>query len=165
MDAWEAPRTMLVGLNVQVRPVAGDIAEVRVTVPVKPLTGATVMVDVAAAPASAAIDVGLAVTVKSVTVKVTVAEWLSNPLVPVTVTVYVPAEPLHDKVDVCEAPRMMLVGLRLHVRPVAGDMVEVRPTVPVKPLTGATVMVDVPVAPATTVTAIGLAVTVKSRTV
>ncbi len=53
----------------------------------------------------------------------------------------------------------MLVGVRVQVRP-AGDTVEVRATVPVKPLTGATVIVDAAAAPARTVTLVGLAVTV-----
>ena len=53
----------------------------------------------------------------------------------------------------------MLVELRVQVRP-AGDTVEARATVPVKPFTGATVMVDVAVAPARALTAVGLAVTV-----
>jgi len=52
---------------VQVSP-AGETDDVRATVPVKPFTGATVMVEVAATPAFAAAVVGLAVTVKSVTV-------------------------------------------------------------------------------------------------
>jgi hypothetical protein len=58
---------MLVGVRVQVRP-AGATAEVRATVPVNPLTGATVIVDVAATPTSTLAVVGLAVTVKSCTV-------------------------------------------------------------------------------------------------
>jgi hypothetical protein len=58
---------MLAGVRVQVRP-AGETAEVRATVPVKPLTGATVIVEVAAVPATVVTAVGLAVTVKSVTV-------------------------------------------------------------------------------------------------
>ena len=95
--------------------------------------------------------------------KVTVAECDNVPLVPVTVTVYVPAEPEHDRVDVCEAPRTILVGLRVQVRP-AGETVKVNATVPVNALTGATVMVEVPVAPARALTLVGLAVTVKSRT-
>lgn len=70
----------------QVRP-AGETELVRATVPVKPWTGATVMVDVAVAPAATVALVGLAVTVKSFTVTVTVAEWDREPLVPVTVTV------------------------------------------------------------------------------
>ena len=56
----------------QVRP-AGETVEVRATVPVKPLTGATVIVELAAAPARTVTLVGLAVTVKSLTVTVTVA--------------------------------------------------------------------------------------------
>ena len=77
---------MLVGLNVQVRP-AGETAEVRATVPVNPWTGATVIVEVAVAPATTVALVGLAVTVKSFTVTVTVAVRVKDPLVPVTVTV------------------------------------------------------------------------------
>ena len=44
----------------------------------------------------------------------------------------------------------------------AGETVDDRVTVPANPLTGATVIVEVPVAPALTVTLVGLAVTVKS---
>jgi len=77
---------MLVGLRVQVSP-AGETVDVRATVPVNPLTGATVIVDVPTALAFIVIVVGLAVTVKSVTVYVTVAGWVIDPLVPVTVTV------------------------------------------------------------------------------
>jgi len=61
-------------VRVQVRPVAGLIEDVRATVPVNPFCGVTVIVEVAAAPARAVTDVGAAVTVKSVTVTVTVAE-------------------------------------------------------------------------------------------
>ena len=57
---------MLVGVSVQVRP-AGDTALVRVTVPVNPLTGATVIVEVAAVPTVVVTAVGAAVTLKSVT--------------------------------------------------------------------------------------------------
>jgi len=53
---------MLVGLKVQVNP-AGETVDARATVPVKPFTGATVMVEVAVAPARALTLVGLAVTV------------------------------------------------------------------------------------------------------
>jgi len=62
---------MLVGLTVAVRPDDGLV--VRATVPVKPFTGATVMVAVVEAPAFTVRLVGLAVMVKSVTVKVAVA--------------------------------------------------------------------------------------------
>jgi len=63
---------MLVGVRVQVRP-AGETDDVNATVPVKPLTGATVIVEVAATPTFTLAVVGLAVTVKSVTINVTVA--------------------------------------------------------------------------------------------
>jgi len=63
---------MLVGDRVQVRP-AGETDDVSATVPVKPLTGATVMVEVAATPTLTLAVVGLAATVKSVTMTVTVA--------------------------------------------------------------------------------------------
>ena len=68
----------------QVR-LAGTVS-VKDTVPVKPLTAVTVIVEVAETPAlTAAGDV--AVTEKSVTVKVAVAEWVKAPLVPVIVKV------------------------------------------------------------------------------
>jgi len=95
-------------------------------------------------------------------VKVTIAECDRAPLVPVTVTVYDPALPLHESVDVPEVPRVTLVGVRVQVRPVAGETEAVRLTVPVKPWTEPTVIVEVPEAPASTVTLAGLAVIVKS---
>ena len=58
----------------------------------------------------------------------------------------------------------MLLGVRVQVRP-AGETEEVRATVPVKPFTGATVIVEVPATPALTVTLVGDAATVKSVTV
>ena len=64
--------------------------------------------------------------------------------------------------EVPVVPRTTLVGLRVHVRPVLGEMEEVRATVPVKPFWLVTVIVDVPAAFALTVTLVGLAVTVKS---
>ncbi len=54
----------------------------------------------------------------------------------------------------------MLVELREHVGP-AGETEEARITVPVKPCSGATVIVEVAGAPARAVTLVGLAVTVK----
>ena len=64
---------MLEGVRVQVNPAEGDMEEVSATVPVKPFTGATVIVEVAAVPALTATVVGLAVTLKSVMLTVTVA--------------------------------------------------------------------------------------------
>ena len=68
----EVPRTMLVGVRVQVNP-AGVTEDVRATVPVNPLRLVTVIVEVAAAFANAVTEVGLAVTEKSWMVTVTVA--------------------------------------------------------------------------------------------
>jgi len=76
------------------------------------------------------------------------------------VTVYVPAVPLHESVEVWATPRVTVVGVRVQVRPVAGETVAAKLTVPVKPWSGVTVIVEVPEAPARTVTAVGLAVTV-----
>jgi hypothetical protein len=161
VEVWEAPSTMLVGLRVQVKP-AGETDEVSETVPVNPLTGATVIVDVAVPPTVVVTLVGLAVTVKSWTTNVTVAVCESEPLVPVTVTVKVVAVvEEHDSVDVWDAPRTMLLGVRVQVNP-AGLTAEVRATVPVNPLTGATVIVEVPATPTLTVTLVGDAATVKS---
>ena len=61
----------LVGLSVAVRP--DDGMAVRLTVPLNPLIDATVMVEVPLAPALTVMLVGLAVMLKSCTVKVTVA--------------------------------------------------------------------------------------------
>ena len=47
----------------------------------------------------------------------------------------------------------------MHVRLLAGEIEKARLTVPVKPLCAVTVTVEVPVVPARTVTAVGLAVT------
>jgi len=76
---------MLVGERLHVRP-EGDTCEVRATVLANPLTGATVIVEVPMVPAVVVTVVRLALMVKSVTVYVTIAEWLIDPLVPVTVT-------------------------------------------------------------------------------
>ena len=66
---------ILLGLRVHVRP-AGEAVDFRATVPVKPPIGATVIVELAEAPARDATLAGLALTLKSTvtTLKVTVAE-------------------------------------------------------------------------------------------
>ena len=72
-----------------------------------------------------------------------------------------PVDPLHESVEVPEPPLIVFVD-REHVRPMVGETLEARLTEPVKPLSGASVMVDVPVAPATILTLVGLAETEKS---
>jgi hypothetical protein len=58
----------LVGLRLHVKPVDGDTAFVRLTVPVKPSRPVTVIVDVPDGPAMIVTLVGLAARVKSCTV-------------------------------------------------------------------------------------------------
>ena len=53
------------------------------------------------------------------------------------------------RVEVCgEVPKVTLVGVRVHVRPAGVEADTDRATVPVRPLTAVTVIVDVPEAPA-----------------
>jgi hypothetical protein len=101
----------------------------------------------------------VAVTLKSVAVNVAVAEWVSVPLVPVIVRLYVAAMvELHATVAVPEL--VTLVGVMAPQVKLAGT-VSVRDTVPVNPLIAATVIVEVADVPA--VTAAGdVAVIVKS---
>lgn len=75
----------LVGDSVAVRPV--DAAAVSVTVPLNPPCEVMVIVSVLHAPWTTVRLVGLAVMVKSWTLKVTFAVCERLPLVPVTVTV------------------------------------------------------------------------------
>jgi hypothetical protein len=95
----------------------------------------------------------------------TVDVRVSEPLVPATVTVYVPGEPVHDSVLVPVLPKVTLVGANVQVSPELGEMVAARLTVPVNPRTLVTTTVDVPIAPALTLTLVGVSLTVKSCTV
>ena len=75
VDAAESKvvvRATLVGLRLQVRPAEGEMSSIKFTVPVNPLALETVIVDVAVVPENTWTLVGLALTVKSWTVKVTV---------------------------------------------------------------------------------------------
>jgi len=84
----------------------------------------------------------------------------------VTVTVYVPeTEVVQFSVDVPEVPRVTLVGVRVQLIPVVGDVATVRLTVPVKPPMLATVIVELPDVPTGMESEVGLAVTEKSCTV
>ena len=67
------PMVMLVGDIVQVRLVEGETAAISETVPVKPLKPETVIVDVPAEPDETATLAEFAITLKSWTVKVTIA--------------------------------------------------------------------------------------------
>jgi hypothetical protein len=77
----------------------------------------------------------------------------------------VPEAPLQDNVLVPEFPSVMLVGDRMHVRPVLGETLALSATVPVKPRTLVTTTVDVPATPSLAATLGGLELIVKSSTV
>jgi len=84
--------------------------------------------------------------------------------VPVTVTVKVPPPELEQlRVDVPDP--VTLDGESVHVSPLTGDMLDVRETTPLNPLTAVTVIVDDPDVPAVKLTLVGLAARVKSWTV
>jgi len=72
---------------------------------------------------------------------------------------------VHDSVLVPVLPSTILVGFSVHVRPELVEMLESKVTVPENPRTLVTTTVDVPAAPALTVTLVGVSVTVKSCTV
>ena len=57
-----------------------------------------------------------------------------------------------------------LVGVRVQAIPVVGLLLDVKLTIPLKPLRAVTVIVEVPATPALTVTVVGLAEMVKSWT-
>ncbi len=81
---------ILVGLREAVSPVDGLTVAVRLTVPLNPLMGVMVIVEVPVPPTDMVNEAGLAVMVKSGVVTcsvITAVVWESKPLVPVTVTV------------------------------------------------------------------------------
>jgi len=128
----------------------------RLTVPANPLRPVTVIVEVPAELTFTVTDVGLAAIVKSWTMNVTVATWVIDPLVPVTVTCTVEtAANVQDRVELPEP--VTLVGDSVH-----DVLLLERLTVPLNPLSPVMVIVDVPAAPALTVTVVGLAEMVKS---
>lgn len=71
----------------QLRPVDGETAAVRATLSVNPNKLVALTVEVAEAPATTVMSVGLAVRVKSCTVTLMIVLWSSVPLIPVTVMV------------------------------------------------------------------------------
>jgi len=149
----------LVGDSVHVRPVEGETDDVRLTVPVNPPTPVTVIVEVPVAPALTPTEVGLADRVKlagALTLNVTVTEWDSVLLVPVTDTWNVPvAVKVHDSVELPEP--VTLVGDS------AQDVLFVaRFTTPLKPWSAVTVIVEVAAVFVTALTVVGLAAMVKS---
>jgi hypothetical protein len=73
--------------------------------------------------------------------------------------------PVHERIEVPEVAvlvRAILVMLRVQVKPAEGETVSESVTVPVKPLTAETVIVEVPAFPTVTLTLVGLAARLKS---
>jgi hypothetical protein len=165
----EVPSVTLFGESVhvilpEVPPVTVEVNE---TDPVKPFMLVIMIVDVPAAPPAVILTlVGLAVIVKSWTVYVTLAVRDKLPLVPITATVYVPAEPEQESVDVAEPPAgvVTLAGFKLHARPADGDTDAVSDTAPLNPFRLDAIIVEVPVVPALTAIEVGLVLIIKSGT-
>jgi len=156
-----------VELNVQVRlevpePVTllGERVQVlfvdRLTWPLNPFIAVIVIVDMPWALTLTLTVVGLAVIVKSCTVLVTVTEWDSRALVPVTPTWTTPPDAkVHESVE--EPEPVTLVGDTLHE-----VLFVAKVTTPAKPFCPVMVIDDVPGDPAMTVTVVGLAAMLNS---
>ena len=145
---------------------APEIVAERPTVPENPLTEVIVIVEVPEDPWVMVSVFVEAVIVKSTTFTVTATVWTVGPLVPVIVTVYVPTvDELKVQVEapLPPDPSVMLVGVHEVATPAGEDVDTV--TVPAKPLTLTRLMLEVLVEPLLKVTAFGLAVRLKSRTV
>jgi len=125
---------MVVGLSVHERPETGE-ERLRLTVPVHPLRGTALIVEIPGVPTFTPTLSGLGDTAKSWTVMRRVAECVRAARVPVTVTVYVIAVgELQDKVEVVLPPAVgvTLAGLRLQLIPAVGVNDVVRLTTPLK---------------------------------
>jgi hypothetical protein len=151
-DAKEHERVELPG---PVRLVGEAVHEVllvdRLTIPAKPLSPDTVMVEDTEEPALPITLTGLTEIVKSWTVKDTVVVWESEPLTPVITTSIVPtAAKLHERLVLVTVHEVLL---------------EDTLTAPPNPFKPVIAIVEVPTEPTLTVTALGLAVIEKSWTV
>jgi len=152
---------VLAGLKDAVTPLGNPDAD-KLTLPLKPFVGFTVMVLLPLFPwVTVRLD-GAADNVKfgaAFTVRVTVVVWLKLPDVPVIVTVAVPVVAVPLAVSVSVLVPVVLVGLKDAVTPLGNPDAD-KLTLPVKPFVGFTVIVLVPVPPCVTVTLVGAAVSV-----
>lgn len=151
--------------NVAVTPLGRADVE-RVTDPVKPLRSVSVIVLLPLVPCLTVKLVGEADKEKSgcagaLTVRLMVVVWLSDPETPVTVTVAVPVVAVELAVRVRTLLDVVGFVPKLAVTP-AGNPDAESVTDPVKPFTGFTVMVLVPLLPWVTVKELGDADSVKS---
>src|ERR1017187_4021221 len=152
---------VLVGLNDAVTPVGRVEVTARLTLPANPFVGFTVIVLVPLPPCTMLTVPGADDSVKfggGVTVRLIVVVCVRVPEVPVTVTATGPptvAEPL--AVSVKTLVLVVLAGLNDAVTPVGRVDVTARPTLPVKPLMGFTVIVLVPLLPCAMLNVLGAA--------
>lgn len=153
---------VLEGLNEAVTPL-GRPEAVKLTLPLKPLSGFTVTVLVPLAPCVMVKLVGDAESVKfggGLTVRERVVEPDRLPDEPVTVTVALPVVAVPVAVSVRVLVPVVVVGLKEAVTP-RGKPDADKLTAPLNPVSGLTVMLLVPVAPWTMVKVLGDAESVK----
>jgi hypothetical protein len=148
----DVPNVTLVGVRVHVNPAGVDADTVNPTVPVRPFSAVTVIVELPEPPARIWVGETAPAEIEKSTIwkRMVAVVWLNVPSVPVTVTVKSPAEvDAHVRVAVCgEVPKVTLVA-RVHAPSPAGVDVETESaTVPVRPLRAVTVIVEVPELPA-----------------
>jgi hypothetical protein len=136
------------GLNAAVTPLGRPDAD-RVTLPLKPFCGVTVIVPVPLAPWMILRLLGDADRVKlgrGFTVRITVAVFVKLPEVPVMVTVAVPVLAVLLAVRVIVLAVLAGFGLNDAVTPLGRPDAD-RVTLPLKPFWGVTVIAPVPLAP------------------
>jgi hypothetical protein len=156
------------GLKLAVTPVGTPAAD-RLTDPLKPFSGVTVMVMVLWRPPRRKVRLAdeaeseKSATAGAFTVRVTVVVWVSVPETPVTVSVTVPVAAVLLAVRVSVLVEVVLAGLKLAVTPDGSPLTD-RLTDPEKPFTGFTVTVLVPVFPCVIVKELGEAESEKSGT-
>jgi hypothetical protein len=142
---------VLVGLKDAVTPLGKPEVTAKLTVPVKPFSGFTVIVLVPLPPLGTLRLLGAADRVKlpaPVTVRLIVVVWVSVPDVPVIVTVVgPPTVAVALAVNVNTLVLLVLVGLKDAVTPEGRVEVTARLTLPVKPFSGLIVIVLVPLLP------------------
>ena len=139
---------MLPGLKDAVTPRGKPEAD-RVTLPVKPFCDVTVIVDVILPPRTRLKEFGEAERAKfggDTTVRETVVLRDNSPDAPVTATVNVPSAAALLAVSVSVLAPVVLLGLNAAVTPMGRPAAE-RPTLPLNPFSGLTVITLVPFAP------------------
>jgi len=153
---------LTVGRAVPANPVRGlTTTDARLIEPEKPFKLAIVTVVEPVEPSETVISDCDTMMEKSTTSTVTTMLCEIKPLLPVTVTVEVPAvDALQDSTEVPNPGRLLCD--RAHVKPLVEATVSERPTVPVNPFIAVTVIVEVAVALTRAVTDIEVAAILKS---